>query len=99
MIVAVDDGFVSIVDEVAVSVGGKSVGDRSSAHGERAGIKDVDLAGLQIGNGLVNCLLGAGSDIGAELGQSDGVLVEAFGPVGVEGLALLHGGQGVLIVL
>jgi len=76
MVVAVDDGLVGVVDEVAVGIGGEGAGDGSAAHGEGAGIEDVDLAGLQIGDGSVNRFLGAGRDVGAELGQRNGFLVK-----------------------
>ena len=61
VVVAVEDRFVSIGREVAVGIGCERGGDSFAANGELAGVEDVQAAGLDGCDGLVNLLLGAGS--------------------------------------
>lgn len=113
MIVAVEDCLIGIGREVAVRIRGKGSGDMAfcvdlersglafligAQAGEFGDIKGMDRASLDIGNGLVDRFLGAGSAAGAQLRQRNSVLIKAFGPVDVEFLAVEHCADGVLVI-
>ena len=68
-----------------------------TGNGELAGVEDVQAAGLDGCDGLVNLLLGAGSAGLTERGEGNGIGLIALAPVLIEGLAVHNSAECVLI--
>ncbi|MPM21169.1 hypothetical protein SDC9_67612 [bioreactor metagenome] len=97
VIIAVDNGLVRIGDEIAVGIGSKGIGDGLAVHGKGGGVKHVQGAVFNGGDGCVNCLLSAGGAGGAQRGNHNAAFSVAVAVIGFK-LAALHGGADDLLI-
>ena len=93
---AVNNFGVLLVSSVGIDISHIG-GDNIAVDGEGGGIKHVDGAVLQASQHGVQLLLGAGGNILAQLGQSNGAVLQVAGPVEVDGSAVLQGQVSLII--